>query len=138
MTFKFSGDFGKIDRFIRKLRTVKGVVAKVRGMMADFALADITRKANAGLNPYGRAWISGPFYNKLGSIPGAYGVKSSASGFTLFNTNPNTGFHQSGAKRSRGGRLPKRQVLPSAGRMPPGWRRGFRTIVIKEFKAHFG
>ena len=59
MTFKFSGDFGKIDRFIRKLRTVKGVVAKVRGMMADFALADITRKANAGLNPYGRAWISG-------------------------------------------------------------------------------
>jgi phage gpG-like protein len=140
MAFKFSGDFGKLKTFTKRVQQTPSVLKDVVENLAEEALELVKEGFETERDPDGRKWAplkyrSGKILQDTGRLKNSWHRKAaSKKGFTIGSGVAYAAPHQTGTKRG----LPKRRMVPSSKKLPARWRKRLVATAREVLDEHFG
>lgn len=135
----FTGDFAKLDRWIKRLDGAPKVLEIAARNMSDEALVLVADGFRRETDPYGDAWKKlkvrrGKILQDTGRLRASWHrVRVSRSGFRIAAGATYAKFHQDGTRR-----MVARMMVPRSGRLPKRWRDAMTEAAEEAFEAHFG
>lgn len=137
MAVRISGDFGKLEELIAKVRTIASPTFREATLtnLAEAARTEIVLGFSGGRDPYGNRWaplkatrgrrVGGQPLRDTGRLQNSFNVQRTETGITIRSGVSYAGYHQYGTRR-----IPVRAMVPARrDDLGPYWRRSFIRVI---------
>jgi len=136
---KFTGDFAKLNKWIKRIDNTPKVLAVIADNLAEESLDLIKDGFRAETDPDGVKWPKlkyrkGKILQDTARMRNSFHRKRvSKTGFVVGPAVTYAQFHQHGTARG----IPVRRMVPRGNRLPPKWKRRFVETASEVLEAHY-